>query len=148
MASDKHDPMKELSKLRDLFHELFGSNVSEHFSDESSYQSRWTPPADVYQTPEEMVIQLEVPGVDKEDIQIEYNGAQLSIRGKRNVLYDDDQVSIQRLERPSGQFERLIDLTVPVDGTKISAEYLQGILHITLPVQRKAAKTIPIESES
>jgi HSP20 family protein len=149
MPIDRSDPFKELVKLRELFYELFGRSFSEQFQDEGMRGILWAPPVDVYQDQANVVVEMEIPGVDRNSVSIEYVGTQLSIKGERKAPYSEGHASVHRLERQHGAFCREIDLPVAIDAKDISASYESGILRVTLPVHsKKHPKKIPIESGS
>lgn len=103
----------------------------------------WTPAVDIYESPEEMIVVVEVPGVDPASIDLAVTGNVLSIRGSKELVALPESVPHLR-ERRFGAFHR--QLSVPdVDFDKAQAEATHGVLKIRIP-KRSAAKprTIPI----
>ena len=111
----------------------------------------FSPPVDVayVSDPPTAVITVELAGVDPNQLDIEVQGAQLTLSGERgapgleNALYQ--QVEIER-----GRFRRIVALAAPVDIDQVRASYEAGMLRIELPlVERKAgATTVPIQDRS
>ena len=93
----------------------------------------WLPAVDMHETKDDLVLNVEVPGVSEKDVKVTINGDLLSIRGERRV--DDEAKDRQYLhvERVYGQFERLVQLPMEVQADKVKATYRDGLLQITLP---------------
>ena len=96
------------------------------------------PPVNVFNGPEDMVVQCEVPGVKKEDLDLAITGETLVIKGVKHPAANEDEVRFERRERGSGQFSRTIVLPDKVDSAKIEAKLDNGILTIRLPKSEAA----------
>ena len=79
-----------------------------------------------------MVLVAEVPGVDKSQIDIQVKNNQVRLRGKKEIGREED-VSVHRRERSSGEFDRVLTLPAEIDAGKVKAEYHNGILSVLLP---------------
>jgi HSP20 family protein len=99
--------------------------------------SGWTPPLDLYQTNDNLVAVLEIPGMRKEDIEISLHDGMLTIAGERQGQSPEGE-STERSERFSGKFRRSISLPTRVDAGKVGATYKDGILVVTLPKAEEA----------
>jgi HSP20 family protein len=99
--------------------------------------SGWTPPLDLYQTNDNVVAVLEVPGMRKEDIDISLHDGMLTIAGERQS-HPVESESAERSERFSGKFRRSISLPTRIEAGKVSATYKDGILMVTLPKAEEA----------
>jgi HSP20 family protein len=95
----------------------------------------FSPPADVEETDEQYRLHLDVPGVKKEDIQLEVLENQLHIRGERKLDASHRAIG----ERAFGKFERVWALPKDADANKIEAAYADGVLTVTL-TKAEAAK--------
>jgi HSP20 family protein len=106
--------------------------------------SEWSPAVDVYETPDEMIVVAEIPGIDPASIDLAVTGNVLSLRGVKEAG-DLPEPLLQVRERRFGAFSRQLMLPHEVDFDKAQAEVNQGVLKIRLP-KRIAAKprTIPI----
>jgi HSP20 family protein len=102
------------------------------------------PPINVFQQGDELLAIVELPGVDKNDIQIQAQENTIRIAGKRNVDLPEG-VSVHRRERVFGEFDRTLSLPVQLDPNGIKAEYRDGILALYLPrSERDKPRTIKI----
>ena len=104
----------------------------------------WSPRVDVSETDKEILLDVEVPGINKKDIKIEVKDNTLYINGERKNERKTDNTDAYRVERHYGKFERSFGLPETVDANKIAAKYKDGILKLTLP---KTEKAIPKEIE-
>ena len=93
----------------------------------------WIPLIDVYETREELVVAVEVPGVREKDIHLSMTGDVLSLRGQRGIAAEAREESYHRIERWSGTFERHVRLPIPVQADRIRASYRDGVLEVRLP---------------
>jgi HSP20 family protein len=100
----------------------------------------WTPPVDVAETEDAILLHVELPGIKLEEIDIELTGDTLTIRGERKRVREEQKDNFVRVERSYGRFQRSFTLATPVKNDKVSAAYRDGILEITLP---KSEETKP-----
>lgn len=106
----------------------------------------WSPPLDVYETPEETVVVVELPGVDASQVELSVAEGRLVIRGARTPD-DRPDARLQLRERQFGTFLRQIPLPSEVDFDGAQAETVNGVLTVRLPRRRAAApRTIPVRS--
>jgi HSP20 family protein len=90
------------------------------------------PLVNVFSDGEDFVLVAEVPGVKKEDLEIQVRGDTLRIHGKKTIAHDDS-ASVHRRERTAGQFDRTLTLPAEIDAAKVSADYRDGVLTLRLP---------------
>ena len=90
------------------------------------------PPINVFQQGDDVLAIVELPGVDKDSLQIQAKENTIRIAGKKAVSYPEG-VSLHRRERTFGEFDRTLSLPVRLDSDKIKAEYREGILALFLP---------------
>ncbi len=127
----------QLSPLEALFHDDYGTP----FLSKNFY-----PALDIAEAKDQYTVQVDLPGVKKEDITVSFDNGILAIEGKRNVTVEEKDKGYQRIERAYGQFSRSINLGLGVDSTKIKAQYQDGVLTLTVPKSEKAqAKLVAIE---
>lgn len=102
------------------------------------------PPINVFQQGDDIVAIVELPGVDKKDLQIEAKENTIRIAGKKSVDVPEE-VSVHRRERIFGDFDRTISLPIQLDPDGIKAEFQNGILALFLPrSERDRPRTIKI----
>jgi HSP20 family protein len=94
------------------------------------------PPVDVIETPDEVLVLFDLPGVDPQAIDVTLVGNMLSIHGSCPVHLVQPGQTVHRTERPAGRFERSLPLPCAVDGEQVSAHSNQGVLTIRLARQR------------
>ena len=102
--------------------------------------------AEVEETPAELVVRLEMPGVGKESFSIRIVGNTLFIRGEKRWLRESEGSTYHLVERAYGTFERTIVLPKNVDSEKSQASYVDGILSVRLPkAVSETVINIPVE---
>ena len=105
----------------------------------------WAPTIDVCERPHEVIILVEMPGVDRSDIQLAWNDGVLIISGlKRQTPPDYGAATYLCMERNYGHFRREIAIEAPVDYKRAKAELKNGLMKIYLPKSRPEVITIPI----
>jgi HSP20 family protein len=113
--------------------------------------STWTPNTDVYETPDALVVKMEIAGIDKNDLEITLNDRLLLVRGHRKDPCRQRRCSFRQMEIDYGYFERRIVIPRLVDGRRVRAQFHNGFLHIELPkspTSEHTAVTIIIEQTS
>ena len=132
----RHDFDRLLSDLRDSIHPL--ALLSE--------ETAWHPYCDVYETAAELVVKLELAGVDPGGISISLKGRQLLVQGSRlDVCPGDDQRLYHTMEINQGAFERAVIVPESAAGGQAKSTYRDGILEIRLPKLAKSPVDIPID---
>jgi HSP20 family protein len=121
-------PVQE--EVRRLFQELIYQPWGGQGSSETD---NWQPRVDMCETPEAIIVEVELPGVRREDVRIEFEGDFLHITGERHTTAERQERNYYRLERRYGRFARQLRLPGTVAREKIRAEFDAGILIITLP---------------
>ena len=89
--------------------------------------------ADVGVTDDEVLVELEVPGMDATDFTVHVVGGNLVVRGRKSIDRERTIGNVHVMERAYGAFERAVGLPVPVDENGGQAKYSRGILQVTLP---------------
>jgi HSP20 family protein len=93
----------------------------------------WVPALDVREEKDSFVVQAELPGMKREDIEVSLHEGALHISGERKVETKHEDSEIHRTERFYGKFQRSVILLTAVAADKIKAQYKDGILTVTLP---------------
>src|SRR6184192_4096431 len=120
------------SNLRDELNSFFELPVWSSFARGGQLFSGWSPALDLYQSNDNVMAVVELPGMRKEDIEISLHDGTLTISGERKRESSDSEKA-ERTERYVGVFRRSIALPTRVDASKVSATYRDGILIVTLP---------------
>ncbi len=96
------------------------------------------PAVNIYQDEEGFMVRAEIPGVDKDSLEITAKGDQLTLRGERRITPADSCSCYHRRERDGGKFRRVVTLPEHVDSSKVAASYRDGVLEIMLPRAEEA----------
>ena len=101
---------------------------------------QWLPPMDVVETKDEILCQIEVPGLSREDLDINIEGNLVTIRGEKKfeVGNDEKDSGYRHFERRYGRFERSFTMPRTVDTDRVSARHENGVLTIVLPKAEQA----------
>jgi len=130
MAVEKWDPWQELVRLQQEVNKLF-SNFFDRFS--STKEISFTPQINMYETKEEVVLNVALPGTLQEDIDISLEEEDvLYIRGERPDPHETITGSRHIEELRYGYFERQVQLPIKCFSERIEADYSDGILNIRL----------------
>lgn len=102
------------------------------------------PPINVFEQGDDFVAVIELPGVDKNDLQLEAKENTIRISGKKTINYDE-RASVHRRERIWGVFDRTLSLLIEIDPDAIRAEYRDGVLALFIPrAESQKPRTIKI----
>jgi len=99
---------------------------------------RWVPAVDIRETDDALLVQAELPGIDKKDVKVEVKDGVLTISGERKYEKDVKEENVHRIERSYGKFVRSFALPTNVDTERVDATMKNGILEIRLPKQESA----------
>jgi len=129
-------PMQQLSQEVDrLFDELIyrrwrGGRPPEE----------WSPQLDLYETDTAFVLEVDLPGVKKQEVSVEVEDNYLVLQGRRAVERMKTKGSFHYHERRSGQFLRRLPLPTSVNREQIRAEFRNGVLRVSLPKMQKGGQ--------
>ena len=142
--STKYFPVNLPTELR-----LFEDTLNRMFSEPANARP-WTPPVDILEKENELVLKADLPDLDLKDIAIEIENGTLTIKGERKfepAVGTGGKEGYHRIERSYGSFSRYFSLPDTVDTEKVKAEYRNGALIVSL-AKKEAAKprTIRIEA--
>jgi len=105
----------------------------------------WRPRADLRETPDALVLSLEIPGVDEKDLEVALEDDVLSVRGERAAEEAAEGESWHRVETFRGKFERALRLPVAIRADAVKAVYRRGVLSVTLPKADEArVRNVPV----
>ncbi|MFQ5677824.1 MAG: Hsp20/alpha crystallin family protein [Gemmatimonadota bacterium] len=99
----------------------------------------WTPVADLFESDDEFVLDMELPGFREKEIEVAVERGILSVSGQRTAEADEDEKRTYHVrERAYERFSRSFTLPASVDAEQVRAEFKNGILRVTLPKAREA----------
>ena len=130
----RFDPLGEMVSLRSAMDRLFeDSFVSPLTWRTMNGSDGMTPPMDVHETPDELVVSVALPGVKADDVEITITGQTLNLRGEFKA---DEQITREQYlyrERRFGSFNRTLQLPVRVQGDRAEASFENGVLTLHVP---------------
>ena len=139
MTLVRFDPFRELSTMQDRINRIFGDAYTRRYNDDLTQRGDWFPAVDIYENGnQEIVLQAELPGLKREDIDLRVENNTLTLRGERKHDTEVKQEQYHRVERSYGAFTRSFSLPNRIDTEKVRAEFKDGVLSITLPVKAEA----------
>lgn len=147
MAMVRWDPFQDLIALQDRMNQLFDQTWARSRRErEGVVAAAWSPAVDVYETPEGIVLKAELPGLNKEDIDIQIKDNTVTLKGERHVEKDVKQENYLRVERAHGAFHRTFTLPTAIQTEKVRAVFKDGVLELNIPKAEDAKpKQIKIE---
>jgi HSP20 family protein len=141
MTITRFDPFRDFTALNRLFGEVYLRR------EDAAVPGNWTPPVDIFETAgHDLVIKVEIPDVNREDVEVTVENNVLTVRGEKKMPADVKDEQFRRVERGYGTFSRSFTLPNTVDATKVSADYKNGVLTVKLPFREEARpRTINVE---
>jgi HSP20 family protein len=126
------DLFSELGRMRSLGLRGSGEHAVEHA--ERTHASAWVPATDIFARGQDLVIRVELAGVDPDDVDLRFNHGVLTVSGIRKAELDgsDDEVEFYIRERFYGEFRRAITLPDGTDASQIMAEFEDGLVEIQI----------------
>jgi HSP20 family protein len=128
MFSSFNDPFEALLTLQ----RALDARIESDWMERGTAASGSFPPINIFQTGDDFVAVVELPGVDKNDLEIEAKENTIRIRGKKVIAYGE-QASVHRRERVSGVFDRTLSVPIRIEPGRIKAEYRDGMLLLFIP---------------
>ncbi|MEM9272558.1 MAG: Hsp20/alpha crystallin family protein [Cyanobacteria bacterium P01_F01_bin.143] len=130
MALVRYNPWQEMNSLQRQLNRLFDDSLTpdnwENFSNLSK-----VPAAELIELEDALHLKLEVPGMETKDFDIQVMADRVGITGERKSTIESKENT--RSEFRYGKFSRVIPLPARIQNTNVTAEYKDGILHLTLP---------------
>jgi HSP20 family protein len=139
------DPLQELLDLQERMNRLFDETLTRERLDEPSLlQGAWVPLADVVEGPEAYVVEVELPGLGKDDVVVQAQGDELIVRGERRPDVGSRPDSFHRIERRYGPFARSFRFSEEVDPDLIKADFEDGLLRLQVPKARARSTKVKV----
>jgi HSP20 family protein len=143
MANARWEPLRDLIALHDRVNRIFEDVVTgprKAAEQEDIAGGQWTPAVDIFETPENIVIRAEVPGLEQQDLEVEVKDSHVILRGERR-FEEGGSRNYHRVERPYGRFHRVFTLPMTVQQDQVQAALKNGVLDITLVKEERAKPT-------
>jgi HSP20 family protein len=148
MAPLKKIYLEELARIQDRINGLFEQALltSEYEDREGGLPGTWAPAVDVLETEDAYLIFAELPGVQRDEIQLQVRDRRLELSGRRQTLGENR--NFLRMERSYGPFRRTFDLGAPVEVDAISAAFEAGVLRVLVPKRQAGGVQVEIAEEA
>lgn len=149
MAIIKWDPLGNVIALQDRVNELFDDSFPHQVCDGKSFpRCAWTPQVDVYEADQGIVIAADLPGVKREDVQVEVKDNILTLSGERRPDPAIQANHYYRQERTCGSFHRVFTLRTVISPDRITARFKNGVLVVVVPFpEKEESRRIAVEIE-
>jgi len=130
MALVRWEPAREVDSLQSEVNRVFDA----FFGNGSAARTRrWVPAMDLVETDEHLVLRADLPGLSRDDVQIEVKDGALTVAGERKAEQEERTEGYYRVERSFGSFSRSLTLPDGIDADAIAAEFDDGVLEVRIP---------------
>ena len=140
MALVRWDQGRELDTLQSEVNRIFDAFFGGRPAQGAARAQRWLPAMDLVETDDHLVLRADLPGLERDDVEIEVKDGVLTISGERRSEHEQKSEGFYRMERAFGSFSRSLSLPDGVDADSISADFDKGVLEVRIP---KPAETKP-----
>jgi HSP20 family protein len=134
LSMRRWNPFEELTGLHREMDRVFGRYVGDERA--GAPETAWIPATEIDRGDEGWRVRVALPGIDPEDVHIDLHGNSLTVTGERTRTGKDGPGGTSEFHY--GRFERAFTLPANVDTEKVSADYVHGVLELTLPLAETA----------
>ncbi len=135
MRITRWEPNREFTVLQDRMNRMFNDLGGTRTDDGVMTGGSWVPAVDIYRsTGGDIVLQAELPGMAKDDIDLGIENNTLTLRGERTLSSEVKEEQYHRVERAYGAFSRSFSLPETVDSSTVRAEFKDGVL-VSMPIR-------------
>jgi HSP20 family protein len=132
MTLEKWEPFRDLMAMQDRMARLIDETLF-RIGKEDVARRVWSPPVDILERENEIVLKVDLPEVTQDEIDIRVEGNTLTFQGERRFIKETSEENYIQIERPYGTFRRTFNLPRMIDQERIKASYKDGVLRIILP---------------
>ena len=131
-----------LSNLDRVFDDFFGTTNLRNY-----YRQNFSPDIDIRETKDKVIVEAELPGLEREEVKVNYENGSLKISGEKKTETTQEEAKVYVAERGYGTFQRVIPLNEDyIDAGKIEAQFKNGILTIEIAKsEQKKEKLIEVK---
>ena len=149
MNTTRYNPFQPMRLLQDEINRLLSATPGAAWDDQGLGRGVWNPHVDIYENKDHIALEVELPGMNKEDIHLTFENNVLTLSGERQFEKKAEEgQQYHRVERVYGTFTRSFTLPNTVSGEGITAEYRNGVLYLSLPKKEEVkARRIQITGE-
>jgi HSP20 family protein len=129
-----------------LFEDFFNDFPFTSYTSEQ--KENWIPAVDILEKESTLILRAELPGMSEKQIDLKLEGNTLTLKGERRMDKDDKKNNYHRVESFYGSFTRSFRLPETVDLEKITADYKDGVLTVTIPQRPEIrSREIPVSTQ-
>jgi HSP20 family protein len=139
MALIRWDPSREVDTLQSEVNRIFDTFFGSQSNDVRT--RRWVPAMDLVETDDHLVLRADLPGLERDDVDIEVKDGVLTVSGERRAEQEKRSEGFYRVERAFGSFSRSLSLPEGIEPEGISADFNRGVLEVRIP---KPEETKPV----
>ena len=136
----RHGVPDVFEEMEDVFKKMWKGSLLHDLA--TDFETNWVPRLDVTETDTEIEVVADLPGLEKEDINISLERDVLVIKGEKKEEHKETGKHVHRMERRYGSFYRALRLPTEVKSEEIDASFKKGVLKVTLPKSDEAKKKI------
>jgi HSP20 family protein len=136
----RYDPFRDLRGLQNEVNRLFSGALPR----EDMLGGEWNPRVDIFEDKDQLVLEAELPGLTSDDFDLSFENNMLTLKGERRFEKKTDEGNYHRVERSYGSFTRSFTLPQTVTAEGATAEFDNGVLHVSLP-KREETKARKIQ---
>jgi HSP20 family protein len=133
MALVRWEPFRELDSLQREMNRLFDRLATPEDGTLTGTGLSFIPAAEIHETEDQIQLKVELPGLEAKDLDVQVTAESVAIRGERRSETNVEEKGMVRSEFRYGQFQRIIPLPTRIQNDKVSADFTNGILSLTLP---------------
>jgi HSP20 family protein len=133
MAIVRWEPLRDLASIQNEMNRLFGTVFDTPTPGNGNTLRRWMPAMDLVETDEHLVLRADLPGLSRDDVQIEVKDGALTVSGERKAEQEERTEGYYRVERSFGSFSRSLTLPDGIDADAIAADFDEGVLEVRIP---------------
>jgi HSP20 family protein len=134
-------PWAVMRRMQDEMDRWLGSpDATRRWMPSTDEQMDWAPPVDVFQRGGDLVLRADLPGMAKEDVEVEVNDDSVTIRGERRHEREEERDGVYRTERSYGSFSRVVPLPEGTITDSAKATFRDGVLEIVMQAPGREVK--------
>lgn len=138
-------PFKDLVTLQSRINRLFENDFFQDGPSRTTEMETWYPSTDIYENKDSYIFKVEVPGLSKDEVNVELENNVLTIKGEKKEEKEFKKENYHRVESYRGRFQRSFTIPDGIDNGKIKASMTNGVLELEVPkAEQKKAKAISI----
>jgi len=136
VAVSRWDPFRDLISIQSELNRLFGRTYAG--AEAGTSAGAWVPALDIFETKDRYVVNVELPGIEPNSVDVSVEDSTLTIKGERTFYTDVPEESFHRVERRFGSFARALSLPPTASAEGIEATFDKGVLAIRVPKAEEA----------